>query len=305
MALKNFKRAFNRDKPYLVLTVEGTDAKYSKVTVMNGSESVSVEKNKETAAETKDLRKALKASDTDLIYNLSGIPDCNDRKKGFIFKDPGAADAEVHMNASNTVIYGNAEVLGVDIKALYISADKRLIGKGNVDSGRIKNENIQSALEFVNIDGLKGELGCDVNGSEYYSLYYLDLQNKVVEQDVSNAKAALDEAESEDEKKKAAKKYLSIVKAYVRSLEEENRTAELAAAKASLAEAQEKAIENKAESEDSFLESLGIRFKRASMIHYEAQDVNKDFNQLLKDLNSKIEANSQLLIADEKKAPVQ
>jgi hypothetical protein len=298
MALKNFKRAFNSDNAYLVLTVEGADAEYGKVTVMNGSKSVSVEKNKKTADETKDLRKRLKASDTDLIYDLSEISGCNDRKKGFIFKDPGAADAEVHVNASNTIIYGNAEVLGVDIKALYMSADKRLIGKGKVDSSRIKNESIQSALEFVNIDGLKGELGCDVNGSEQYNLYYLDLQNRVVEEDVSTAKKALEKAAAGEEKKKAAKKYFSMAKAYLRSVEEGNLTAELEGARKSMADAKKQVDDNEVQAEDSFLESLGIRFKRASMIHYEAQDVDKDLNGLLNKLRTKIDANSQLLVAE-------
>jgi hypothetical protein len=292
MALKNFKRAFDRTKAYLVLSVDEAGNDYNELTIID-SEKTEVKKSKMDVTKTPDLKKTLKASDTDLIYDLSGITGCDDRKKGFVFKDPGAAGAQVHVNASNTIIYGNVEVLGVDIKALYMSADKRLIGQGKVDSSRIKNESIQSALEFVNIDGLKGELGCDVNGAKEYSLYYLDLQNKVTAEDVANAKTAIGNATTE-EKKKAAKKYLNVAKAYLRSVEEEKLTAELEGAKKSVKEAQEME-ENQGPSEDSFLESLGIRFKRASLVHYEAQDVTINFSEKLEKLRTDIEGNSSLL----------
>ncbi len=309
MALKSFKRVFDSDKPYLVLTVEGDGNSYDNLIIIQ-SDKTETEIAKLAAGE--ELKKSLKASAADLIYDLSAVNDCKDRKKGFIFKD--AVDSkEVYVNASNTIIYGNVEVLGVDIKALYISADKRLIGKGDVDSSRIKNESIQSALEFANIDGLKGELGCDANGIGKYNFYYLNLENTVNQDDVTNARTAWKSAEkivtdakaagkTQDpaERDKALKKYLSMAKAYLRITEEKKIPADINNAQKAVTEAENEIIKNNIQNEDSFLESLGIRFKKASLIHYEAQDVNKDLNALLKELNGKIKENDTLLLKEDK-----
>ncbi len=295
MALKKFRRVFNADKAYLVLAVNGNTDKYGKVTVGKGNDSKEVEKNTLTGSDDKDLRDSLKASDTDFIYDISDIKNCTDRKKGFVFTDP-AAGTEVRVNASNTIIYGNVEVLGVDIQALYMSADKRLIGKGNVDSSRIKNESIQSALEFANIEGLKGELGCDVNGVQQRNLYYLTLENRVDKKDVNDAKTAWAGKPDGEEKDKALKKYFSLAKAYMRWVEEEKVTSEMESAKKEVDKAQAEIDNRNLQTEDSFLESLGIRFKKASLIHYEAENVDKNFSVLLKEVKTSIAANSQLLV---------
>lgn len=311
MALKNFKRVFDGDKPYLVLTPESGSEKYDTVIIIDADKTVFT-KTKLEKSGSQDIRTSLKVSDEDLVYDLADIEDCKDRKKGFKFKDSDAGK-EMYVNASNTIIYGNAEVLGVDINALYISADKRLIGKGNVDSSRIKNQSIQSALEFANIDGLKGELGCDVNGVEHRSLYYLNVVNKVAKKDVADAKKAwedavtkADAAESSEKtsteaaRDKALKKYLNTARAYLRMAEEEKNNAEIEEAKKSVADAQEEIIKSNIQNEDSFLESLGIRFKKASLIHYEAQDVSNNFNEMLIELHAKLDENTQLLLVEKK-----
>ncbi|WP_294198198.1 hypothetical protein [uncultured Chryseobacterium sp.] len=294
MALKNFKRVFTADKAYLVLSVNGNTDKYGKVTVGKDDDSKEIEKNTLTGDDDKDLRDSLKASEADLIYDISDVKNCKDRKKGFVFKDP-AAGTELRVNASNTIIYGNVEVLGVDIHALYMSADKRLIGKGSVDSSRIKNESIQSALEFANIEGLKGELGCDVNGVQQRSLYYLTLENRIDKKDVAEAKTAWENAKAGEEKDKALKKYFSLAKAYLRWVEENKLASEMADAKKEVDDIEAEINKKDWQAEDSFLESLGIRFKKASLIHYEAEDVDKNFNELLNELKTNIEANSKLL----------
>jgi len=311
MALKSFKRVFDSNKCYLVLTTEDGDNNYTEIKILTEKNEIAQSKL-EDGKINKALRNSLKASDSDLIYDLSDIDGCNNRKKGFRFKDlvdANNAGKEVYLNASNTIIYGNVEVLGIDVKALYISTDKRLVGKGEADSAKIKNESIQSALEFANIDGLKGELGCDINGVKNYNFYYLNIENKVNKGDVEEAKTVYEAADAEIEKattpdskttataarNKALKKYSNMAQAYLRAVEEKKLSDELEDANKFADEAQKKMDEEKIKKEDNFLESLGIRFKQASVIHYEAQDVDKDLNGVLHELKQKIEGNSELL----------
>lgn len=299
---------FDGDLAYLVLKIEGDATNYDKINVTG--DGAGKDANTLDVDTAEKVRKSLNIAATDLIYNISDVSGCKERKKGFKFIDPDLGK-EVYVNASNTIIYGNVEVLGVDIQALYISADKRLIGKGDIDSSKIKNDSIQSALAFANIEGLKGELGCDANGTENYNLYYLNLKNEVAKAEVETAKVnwtALDKKIKEAQgnasdndiaaRDKALKKYFSMAKAFLRNAEEKNETKNITDGKDYVTEAEKAIDENKLNQEDSFLESLGIRFKKASLIHYEAQNVNTDLNALITALNENIGANSQLLLPD-------
>ncbi len=211
---------------------------------------------------------------------------------------------------SKLLAYGNVEIFGVDIKASYDSLEKRVLAMGKIDTDNLDNKDIQSILQDLNIVGLEGYLGCNLDFEKDSKFIFVAIQQtqdkeklktiyeeyeKINTGNAGNAGNAENAENERNVKIKLAKKIINIANNIkgAKGYKEENykiqeKTLEV------ICEEAEKYLEDKKD-QDSIFQKLDIKFKNASLLYYKGDDLTSSFGELFNDTKKKLNDVSGIL----------
>lgn len=206
---------------------------------------------------------------------------------------------------SKMLAYGNIEVMGVDIKGLYDSTSSRVLALGQIDSDNIKDEKIQEVLESLNINGLEGHFGCDINGMENSKLFFIDLKQsngteKITKLHKEYSQLVKENKEENKENiKKLAKRILTLANNLL-SIDEYKNNPENHKVNEKNLEEIKKEMENSLDNkqEPNIFQTLGIKFKQASILYYSGDDTNVAFDKLITGMTTDIKDLSKTIPFD-------
>lgn len=204
---------------------------------------------------------------------------------------------------SKMLAYGNIEVMGVDIKGLYDSTSSRVLALGGINSDKIKDDNIQEVLESLNIYGLTGHLGCDINGMEKSKFVFIHLEQL---ENIDKIKQLYHEFSNnvnvdKDGKKKLANRILNLVNNFMSNDEYNEHPENFKIDNKTLNEIKDemnKTIGN--DKEQNIFQTLGVKFKEASVLYYSGKDTSVGFNDLINGMSKDLNKFSKVISFEEK-----
>lgn len=208
---------------------------------------------------------------------------------------------------SKMLAYGKIEVMGVEIQGAYDSTSSRVLALGKIDTDDIEDDNIQEILESVNIMGLEGYLGCDIKGQDNSKFMFITLEQTQNVEKIERlyGKHKSIDKDNKEAKRNSAKRILNLVNNLMQGDDYKVNKEKLKIdGKLLNVVKQEMEKEIGKDMESNIFQTLGIKFKKASVLYYSGADLKVEYKGLLSDMTKELNNLSSILLDENSKKAI-